>query len=79
MRVVLPGFKYQGSFALLFLTFFLIWLGAVTGWLMNIQNLWQYWPQSNCIIMLGDVPLQWIVSAIGVFIAPIGAVTGWVW
>lgn len=76
MRVVLPGFKYQGSFGLLFITFFLIWLGGITGWLMNIQNLWQYWPQSN---MLGDVPLQWIVSAIGVFIAPIGCVTGWVW
>ena len=75
MRVVLPGFKYQGSFGLS-LVFFLIWLGAITGWLMNIQNLWQYWPQSN---MLGDVPLQWIVSAIGVFIAPIGCVTGWVW
>ena len=68
MRVVLLG--------LLFIIFFLIWLGAITGWLMNIQNLWQYWPQSN---MLGDVPLQWIVSAIGVFIAPIGCVTGWVW
>ena len=76
MRVVLPGFKYQGSFGLLFIVFFLIWLGGITGWLMNIQNLWQYWPQSN---MLGDVPLQWIVSAIGVFITPIGCVTGWVW
>ena len=76
MRVVLPGFKYQGSFGLLFIIFFLIWLGAATGWLMNIQNLWQYWPQSN---MLGDVPLQWIVSAIGIFIAPIGCVTGWIW
>ena len=73
MRIV---FKYQGNFGLLFLTFFLIWLGAITGWLMNFQNLWQYWPQSN---MLGDVPLQWIVSAIGVFVAPVGAVTGWVW
>ena len=77
MKVVLPGlFEYQGSFGLLFLVFFLIWLGAITGWLMNIQNLWQYWPQSN---MLGDVPLQWIVSAIGIFIAPIGCVTGWIW
>ena len=76
MRIVLPGFKYQGNFGLLFLVFFLIWLGGITGWLMNIQNLWQYWPQSN---ILGDVPLQWIVSVIRIFIAPIGCVTGWIW
>ena len=76
MRAVLPGFEYQGRFGLWFIVFFFIWLGAATSWLMNIQNLWQYWPQSN---ILGDVPLQWIVSTIGVFIAPIGCIAGWIW
>ena len=70
-----PFLKVSGSTGCV-LFFVGILLTCLVGWIMNIQNLWQYWPQSN---MLGDVPLQWIVSAIGVFIAPIGAVTGWVW
>ena len=41
---------------------------------MNIQNLWQWWPASNRI---ADVGIEWIVSLVGVFVFPVGAVTGW--
>ena len=55
-------------------TFFLSWFFVGTGWLMNIQNLWQWWPASNRV---ADVGIEWIVSLVGVFVFPVGAVTGW--
>lgn len=43
-------------------------LGGV-GWLMNFQNIFQYgWPSKELI-----------VSIVGVFFPPLGAITGWVW
>ena len=48
---------------------------VVSGYLMNFQNLWEYWPTSS---QFSDVPMQWIISIIGVFIAPLGVLTGWI-
>lgn len=45
------------------------------GWCMNFQNLWEYWPESDKFI---DVSMNWIMSIIGVFIVPFGAITGWI-
>lgn len=76
MRVKLPGFSYEGGFGLIFITFISIWFACVVGWIMNLQNLWEYWPNSG---LIGDVPMQWVISLIGVFVVPLGAVTGWIW
>lgn len=46
----------------------------ISGYLMNFQNLWEYWPASN---QFNDVSMHWILSIVGVFIAPMGTVTGW--
>lgn len=53
-----------------------IGLGIIVGWIMNFQNLWQYWPETD---KFGDVGFQWILSVIGVFVPIVGAVTGWIW
>ena len=45
------------------------------GWLMNIQNLWEYWPETD---KFADVGMQWIVSTIGVVIPIIGIIPGWI-
>ena len=44
------------------------------GWLMNFQNLWEYWPETD---KFADVGMQWIVSTIGIVIPVIGVFTGW--
>ena len=48
----------------------------MVGWLMNFQNLWQYWPQDGKI---SNLTMEWAISAIGVFCPPLGALTGYIW
>ena len=45
------------------------------GWCMNFQNLWEYWPESSKFV---DISMNCIMSIIGVFIVPFGAITGWI-
>ena len=47
----------------------------VSGYFMNFQNLWEYWPISD---QFSDAPMQWIISTVGIFLAPMGAFTGWI-
>lgn len=70
------GKIYKSSTAEKVVAFFLciIAIIAITGYFMNFQNLWEYWPTSG---QFSDVPMQWIISIIGVFIAPLGVITGW--
>lgn len=53
----------------------LIFIVFVGGYLINFQNLWEYWPTSG---QLADVSLKWIISIIGVFVPPFGSITGWI-
>lgn len=53
----------------------IVFILFVSGYFMNFQNLWEYWPASN---LFSDVPMQWILAIISVFIAPLGAITGWI-
>lgn len=53
--------------------FFLI---PLTGYLMNFQNLWEYWPEGGKLINLS---LYWIISLLGIFFPPLGTITGFVW
>lgn len=58
-------------------------VAAFVGWALNFQNLWQYWPPADIIVTLSNcfqvLPLQWILSAVGVFIFPLGIITGYLW
>lgn len=47
----------------------------ITGYFMNFQNLWEYWPESG---QFSDVPMRWVISTISIFLAPIGVFTGWI-
>jgi hypothetical protein len=49
-----------------------ITLGSVIGYLMNFQNLFEYWTGN-----LGSVELPWVLSLIGIFIPVVGVFTGW--
>jgi hypothetical protein len=43
-----------------------LWIAAVAGWIMNI------------VAMFGDITTNHlIIRAIGIFIAPLGAIFGW--
>lgn len=46
------------------------------GYFMNFQNLWEYWPSSNKV---GDAGIELIMSVVGVFVPPLGVLTGWIW
>lgn len=64
--------KYNKIEALIIVITFVLF---VSGYFMNFQNLWEYWPASN---LFSDAPMQWILSIIAVFIAPLAAITGWI-
>lgn len=69
----------SGCFLILILPFIL----CVIGYVMNFQNLVQYWP--NCPVdatvveVIKLLPFRWIVSAVGVFLIPVGIITGFIW
>lgn len=52
-----------------------IQIACIVGWCMNLQNLWQYWPADGIM----HAGMQWVLSLIGVFVFPMGVVTGYLW
>lgn len=46
------------------------------GWCMNFQNLVEYWPAEGGI---NNVPIIWVLSLIGVFVAPLGTIMGFMY
>ena len=52
-----------------------ILLTMLSGYIMNLQNLYEYW--ENVPIM--DMSAKWYTSLIGVFIPIVGAITGYIW
>lgn len=53
---------------------FIIGILCGIGWFMNFQNLFQYWPDAGGI---AAAPLYWWLSAVGIFVAPLGVFMGW--
>lgn len=51
-----------------------ILIESCIGYLLNFQNIFQYWPENSCI-----VTTEWILSFIGIFFPPIGIITGYIW
>lgn len=48
------------------IAFFSLWISAIAGWIMNIVE------------MFGDITTnELIIRAIGIFVAPAGALMGW--
>ena len=48
---------------------------CIIGWLANLQNLWEYWPETGKFV---DVDITWIMSVVGIIIPIIGTITGWI-
>jgi hypothetical protein len=46
------------------------------GYVINFQNIFEYWPITD---KFADTSFEWIMSFIGIFIPPIGSVTGWLY
>jgi len=74
------------SFVLLPLTFkrintftIILILLCLTGYIFNFQNIFQYCPDFSQVTTIGDINLRFAISVIGIFIAPIGIVTGFIW
>lgn len=54
------------AFFSLWIAFFSLWIAAIAGWIMNIVE------------MFGDITTnELIIRAIGIFVAPAGALMGW--
>ena len=53
-------------------------LVCFVGWALNLQNLWEYWPVPLSQLWDGD-SRRFLLSLIGVFVPPVGVVTGFVW
>ncbi|UUT40940.1 hypothetical protein [Salmonella phage GSP032] len=55
--------KLYGAFGFAFVS---LWIAAIIGWIMNI------------VAMFGDISTNdLIIRAIGIFVAPAGALMGW--
>lgn len=54
---------------------FTIHLIMIIGYIMNLQNLHEYWKD----VPILDISAKWYISLIGVFIPFIGVVTGYIW
>jgi hypothetical protein len=50
-----------------------VMLALAIGYLMNFQNLFEYWPGNG---KLGDCRIEFVLSAAGVFVPPLGAFMG---
>lgn len=85
LNLRLPFFKFQinNSHYMVCFFFILLWAVCVIGYLLNFQNLWQYWPDFNSISSMADamdlISFRFVISLIGIFISPIGIITGYVW
>ena len=53
----------------------IVLLTMLLGYIMNLQNLYEYW--ENVPIM--DMSAKWYTSLIGVFIPIVGVITGYIW
>ena len=53
------------------------------GYIMNFQNLWEYFPPEEAFTTLESfytiVSMKFIVACIGVFISPVGTIAGFIW
>lgn len=71
-------FDRETVFGSIGVTWLLVIFIGFIGYLMNFQNLWQYWPADATIGDIVNFPKEWLLSAIGVFAFPLGAITGWI-
>ena len=60
-----------------FIAAFVMWallaVGCISGWVMNVIALW------NLAVAGGPITMEAGMRAAGVFIAPLGAILGWLW
>ena len=66
------------------ITCLVIIIMIIFGYLMNFQNLWEYFSPNfsfndSFSVIMDKVPFKWFVCLVGVFVWPIGVITGWVW
>lgn len=47
-------------------------LFSFIGWVLNIQNIFQYMPKE-----IIEASVIWILSILGIFFPPLGAIMGW--
>lgn len=85
-RIKLPFFKIEIKHASMFyyilLNLIFIVIPAI-GYIMNFQNLWEYFPPEEAFTNLESfytiVSMKFIVACIGVFISPVGTIAGFIW
>lgn len=80
LKVTYNNLTSQDSGCGCLIILFLLFLGYV----LNFQNLWQYWPTGTSSTIsvtefLSILPFRWVVSLVGVFFFPLGIVTGYIW
>lgn len=85
-RIKLPFFKieikHSSMFYYILLNLIFIVIPAI-GYIMNFQNLWEYFPPEEAFTTLESfytiVSMKFIVACIGVFISPVGTIAGFIW
>lgn len=85
-RIKLPFFKveikHSSMFYYILLNLIFIVIPAI-GYIMNFQNLWEYFPPEEAFTSLESfytiVSMKFIIACIGVFISPVGTIAGFIW
>lgn len=65
----------ETSKIMLSVIFLILLFIMIVGYIMNFQNLFQYWVDGS----LSNISIRWFISLVGVFFAPLGVVTGYIW
>lgn len=83
LRLPFLNVKLQRVHYMLVYFFILLYIVCVAGYLLNFQNIWQYFPDVSTLdsmsSFLDKVNFRFVVSIIGIFISPIGIITGYLW
>ena len=67
--------KNRNNIVIFDLIILIILLTMLLGYIMNLQNLYEYWEDVSIL----DMSVKWYTSLIGVFIPIIGIITGYIW
>ena len=84
VRLGLPllGVHIRSNSSFIFIIVLILNVAGLTGYILNFQNIWQYFPDTSTINTIGDIAninIRFFISIVGVLFAPLGTVTGFIW
>lgn len=82
MRIPFFKISYHRNNNYIFIFVIVVAITSIVGYIMNFQNIFQYFPDMNNISTISDFvencSIKFAISCIGVFVTPIGVICGYI-